>query len=144
MVLARRANGHNYLLIFISSTPFSIRASVLGAGALLLWEKKIPPPPLGSGGSETEKYTLTPCVARRKTTAPGVRDTHTPAGMGTLTTTGALPTDTPTKEDEADHGTLIAVAIHQANGMEPRQEAQGTLPHMRRTNRLLCSAVFNA
>lgn len=104
-------------------------------GALLLCGGKIPPPPpRGSGGSAAEKYTPTPVWHGEKQPPPGVRDTHTPAGMSTLTTTGALPTDTPTKEDEADHGTLIAVAIHQAHGMEPRQEAQGTLPHMRRAN----------
>lgn len=50
---------------------FQHGASVLGAGALLLWEKKIPPPPSWIRRERSRKIYPHPRMARRKTTAPG-------------------------------------------------------------------------
>ena len=60
----------------------------MGAGALLLWEKKIPPPPSWIRRERSRKIYPPPAWHGEKQPPPGVRDTHTPAGMSTLAATG--------------------------------------------------------
>ena len=109
--------------------------------------KKNTPPPLPEGQAE-KIYPPPPClgnnIPRGKETRGG-RLSLTTGTPGTSDFRARIHSINATQQEgRVSHGSLIALAVHPPDGLGQRQKAQGTVPHLRRTNRLLCSAKFNA